>query len=69
LITKYKIISVPTVLMSPEADQYTNLKGVWKNVGTIESDGWYVFREMQQLRGVVYKDLTSPTPSRAKQQL
>ena len=46
-------------------------------MGTVETDGWYVFREMQQLRGVVYKDLTtnqiagkiqpSPAPSGANQ--
>src|SRR3989344_6154571 len=59
LISKYKITKVPTILTSPESDQYTNLKNVWKNVGTVELDGWYVFREMQQLRGVVYKDLTT----------
>ena len=77
LISKYKITKVPTILTSPESDQYTNLKNVWKNVGTVEQDGWYVFREMQQLRGVVYKDLTtnqivgrvqsSATPSGVKQ--
>ena len=59
LISKYKITKIPTILTSPESDQYTNLKNVWKNVGTVETDGWYVFREMQQLRGVVYKDLTT----------
>lgn len=59
LISQYKITKVPTILLSPEADQYANLKNVWKSVGTVESDGWYVFREMQQLNGAVYKDLTT----------
>lgn len=59
LISKYKVTKVPTILLSPELDQYSNLKKVWENVGTIESDGWYVFRETQQLRGAVYKDLTT----------
>lgn len=73
LTSRYKITKAPTILLSPEADQYANLKNVWKSVGTVESDGWYVFREMQQLQGAVYKDLTtnqivgkaivSPTPS------
>lgn len=77
LISKYKITKIPTILLSTEADQYANLKSVWKNVGTVEADGWYVFREMQQLRGVVYKDLTtnqivgkavaSPTPGGIQQ--
>lgn len=56
---KYKITKVPTILLSPTADKYVSLKGVWKNVGTVESDGFYVFREMQQLGNIVYKDLAS----------
>jgi len=60
LIAKYKITQVPTILLSPETDRYTNLKNVWQEgIGTVESDGWYVFREIQQLRGLVYKDLTT----------
>ncbi len=59
LKSAYKIIKVPTILLSKDADQYVNLKNVWKNVGTVESDGEYVFREMQQLGNVVYKDLAS----------
>ncbi len=59
LVDRYKITKVPTILLSPEASQYITLKNVWKNVGTVESDGWYVFREMQQLGKVVYKDLST----------
>lgn len=59
LISRYNITKVPTVLLSADADQYANLKNVWKNVGTVEADGWYVFREMQQLQGVIYKDLVT----------
>lgn len=59
LVTKYKITKVPTILLSPSVDEYVSLKGVWKNVGTVESDGWYVFREMQQLGNIIYKDLAS----------
>ncbi|OIP57282.1 MAG: hypothetical protein AUK12_03630 [Candidatus Levybacteria bacterium CG2_30_37_29] len=76
LIDKYKITKVPTILLSPEVEQYTNLKNVWKGVGTVESDGWYVFREMQQLQGVIYRDLVTnqivgkvavtPAPSETK---
>lgn len=75
LKNKYKITQVPTIILSPDVDQYVNLKNVWKNVGTVESDGWYVFSGMQQLGGVVYKDLSnnqiirptqaSPQPSAA----
>ena len=59
LISQYKITKLPTILLSPDADQYAQLKTVWPSVGTVESDGWYVFREMQQLGNVIYKDLTS----------
>lgn len=59
LIRKYKITRVPTILLSPEADQYVNLKNVWEDVGTVESDGWYVFTGFNQLGNVTYKDLTN----------
>ncbi len=59
LVNQYKITKIPTILLSSGADQYVNLKNVWKNVGTVESDGFYVFRQMQQLGNVVYKDLAS----------
>ena len=59
LTNRYKITKLPTILLSPDVDQYTNLQKIWKGVGTVEQDGWYVFREMQQLGGAVYKDLTT----------
>lgn len=59
LKSKYNITKVPTILLSPEVDQYSRLKEVWKNVGTVESDGWYVFNGMKQLGSVIYKDLAS----------
>ena len=59
LISRYNIIKVPTVLLSPEADQYSNLKNVWKNVGTVGADGWYVFTGFNQLGKIIYKDLTN----------
>lgn len=59
LISRYKITKVPTVILSPEADRYSALKNVWKKVGTVEANGFYVFREMQLLKGAVYRDLTT----------
>ncbi len=58
-VSKYKITKVPTILLSPEVDQYANVKSVWESVGTVESDGWYAFRELPILEGVVYKDLAT----------
>ncbi len=68
LISKYKITKVPTILLSPEVNQYTSITNAWKSVGTVESDGWYAFRELQVLGEIVYKDLATnniiqPTPS------
>jgi len=59
LVNQYKITKVPTILLSPDADQYVNLKNVWQSVGTVESNGWYVFREMNRLGNIIYKDLAS----------
>lgn len=59
LISKYKITKVPTILLSSEADQYDSLKNAWKSVGNVETDGRYVFTNMEQMGNIVYKDLTS----------
>ena len=59
LVAQYKVTKVPTILLSSEADQYVNLKNVWPSVGTVEQDGWYVFREVNRLGKVIYKDLAS----------
>lgn len=50
-LKKYNITIVPTILISPEISAYTGLKTDWKklNLGTIESDGWYVFRSTDVL--------------------
>lgn len=58
LIKMYNITKVPTILISPDAKYYEGLQGIWKQVGTIENDGWYVFRNMQALNGAVYRDLS-----------
>ncbi len=57
LIAKYNITSVPTVVFSPEAAVYPLLGQVWPQVGTVESDGWFVFRNMAAIRGATYRDL------------
>lgn len=44
LISKYNITKVPTLLISSDAALYPNLDSVWSQVGTVASDGEYVFR-------------------------
>ncbi|MEK7516783.1 MAG: hypothetical protein AAB562_04275 [Patescibacteria group bacterium] len=58
LVQKYAITKVPTVLLSPEAGAYAALQIIWGQVGTVQEDGWYVFREVSQMGGV-YKDLST----------
>ena len=61
LISKYKIEKVPLMLLSPEVEAYPALKVVWtdprQGVGTIESDGWYIFRATELMGN--WKNLTS----------
>lgn len=59
LISKYNITKVPTVIVSSDAALYPGFNSSWKQMGSIESDGWLVFRELDQL-GVKYKNV-SPT--------
>lgn len=68
LVDKYKITQVPTLLISPEVKEYTGIVQVWPQVGTTESDGWYVFRQVARLGGVIYKDLTSNQVIRPQRQ-
>jgi hypothetical protein len=59
LIAKYNITAVPTVLLSPEAEVNGMLTSVWIQLGTFESDGWMVFRNLQTISGATWKDLTT----------
>ena len=56
LISKYNITKVPTILLSPDANVYSLLKQVWLTVGSIEKDGWFVFRAAEIMG--VYKDIS-----------
>lgn len=58
LIKKYSIKNVPTVILSKESSAYNVLNSVWSQVGSIESDGVYIFRNIDAL-GVTYKDLST----------
>ena len=59
LVSKYKIKAAPTIILSSGAAEYPGLVQVWPSVGTIESDGSFVFRTMSAIKGVSYKDLTT----------
>ena len=58
LIAKYKIKLVPTIILTGDVGAYPSLINVWSQVGTIEEDGAYIFREGVKQMGI-YKDLTT----------
>jgi len=59
LVKKYKIETVPIILVSSEANYYDDFKQIWSKipVGSVESDGWFVMRHPEFLG--TYKNLTS----------
>ncbi len=57
IISKYNITKVPTIVLSPDASYYGQMREVWKGVGTTESDGWLVFRAAEQMGA--YRDLST----------
>ena len=61
MIRQYSIAALPTVIISPEAEAYADLITAWKGVGSVEKDGWLVFRKMDALGQETYKDLKTGT--------
>ncbi len=51
LVVKYKIESVPTLIMQGDLGAYAMLNDLWDQVGTVEADGAYIFREGQDSVG------------------
>ncbi len=58
LVTGYNITKVPTVILSPDVKDYNLLNLVWDSVGSVEKDGYYIFRNIDSLNGAVYRNLT-----------
>jgi hypothetical protein len=58
MVKKYNITLVPTVVVTGDTAAYTQLLGIWGQVGTVEKDGALVFREPSVL-SVTYKDLAT----------
>ncbi len=57
LIDKYKITKVPTAILSKEISDYKSIKSVMDGMGTYESDGTFVYTNLDQLQ-VKYKTLS-----------
>lgn len=58
LIDKYDIEKVPTVILGGDVEMYNILVEAWKDFGSIESDGAYIFRKVE-IMGQTYKDLNT----------
>ena len=59
LVDKYKIKLLPTFILKGDVEAYPALKSIWSQVGTVESDGTYVFREGVKQMGVYYNLITN----------
>ena len=53
LVKKYKITKIPTFVLNSEIAVYQGLLSVWNSVGSLEQDGWYVFRK-PEVMGAYY---------------
>jgi thiol-disulfide isomerase/thioredoxin len=49
LVKKYGIELVPTVILSKDASAYPNIAQAWSQVGTVEKDGAFVFKNVPLL--------------------
>lgn len=57
LITKYNITKVPTIILSPAAKYYKIFTEHWQEVGTVASDGYYIYTAPEKIG--TYKDLST----------
>lgn len=58
LVNQYGIKMAPTIVLTGDIEAYPDLIAIWPQVGTVESDGAYVFRDGVKLMGA-YRDLAS----------
>lgn len=57
-INKYFIKQIPTFVLTGDVNEYPGLKSIWNEVGTIERDGAYVFRQGVPFMGI-YKEVVT----------
>lgn len=59
LIKDYKIRYAPTLILKGDLEVYENFQQIWPQVGTVEKDGAYIFREDGLKQMGAYKDIKS----------
>ncbi|MBT5022633.1 hypothetical protein HOK51_03575 [Candidatus Woesearchaeota archaeon] len=57
ILEKYEITQVPTIVLSEGVSVYSQLAQIWASVGSVEEDDSYVFRNVANMGGIVFKDL------------
>lgn len=58
LIKKYQIKKIPTIILEGDVGNYPILVEAWKDVGSVEPDGAYIFRNVEVAQQA-YKDLST----------
>jgi len=56
-VSTYNITAVPTILLMGDLEVYEGFESVWNSVGTIETDGTHVFRNMGAIGDVNYQEI------------
>ena len=59
LVEDYNIETIPTIILTGELSEFIGFNDLWKQVGTIEEDGTYIFRSIETMGK--YKDLITNT--------
>ena len=59
LLAQYQITAVPTFLLSDDALAYTALMSILPEVGTFAEDRTFVFRAIEKLGDVIYKNVVT----------
>lgn len=61
LIAQFKLIKIPTVVLSGDLNAYQNFETIWQQVGSSDANNNFVFRNLDVLQGSKYLDLNTNT--------
>lgn len=59
MLKRYSILKLPTIILKGDMEKYPALVGAWRNVGSVEEDGSYIFRRVE-VANQPFKDLSAP---------
>ncbi|MBI4210278.1 MAG: hypothetical protein HY544_02105 [Candidatus Diapherotrites archaeon] len=57
LVSKYGLEKLPTFIISGDLNAYSGFPESWKEIGSVEPDNSFVFRELGAIGGIKYLDL------------